>query len=151
MRPSTAGIDWIMLAPLGASIFAALLFISTKSLTEESDFKLGFYPSFIAGVLCIPLMFYFGFKMPTLNHLIYYIISGIGINIGIILVSKAYAGAPSATIAPFHYSQILWGVCFGYFVFNDLPDLMTWIGTGIIIISGLYLIFFEHKLSLIHI
>ena len=143
VRPTIAGVDLIMLAPLAASLFGALLFVMAKSMRGETDFTMGFYPSFIAGLLCVPLAVYHGFVIPPADDLVFFLISAVGINVGIILVSKAYAVAASAVVAPFHYSQILWGVLFGYFVFSELPDLYTFIGAGVIISSGLYLVFKE--------
>jgi drug/metabolite transporter (DMT)-like permease len=146
VRPSpAAGIDPVMFAPLLAAVFAALLFTLSKSMQTESDFKMGFYPSFIAGILCFPLMIYKGFTSLAFGDLPLFLISGIGINFGIILVSKAYAQAPSACVAPFHYSQILWGLLFGYFVFHEIPDYITFIGASVVIGSGLFLLRAEGK------
>lgn len=145
VRPSVSGIDPIIIAPLATSIFAALMFVVTKSMTGENDFKMGIYPSLIAGVMCIPLAVHHGFVMPAPADFIYFLISGIGINIGIIFVSKAYAIAPSASVSPFHYSQILWGLSFGYLVFAEIPDYFTLLGAVIIIGSGLFLVWHERK------
>lgn len=145
VRPSIAGIDPIMLAPLAASVFAALMFVVTKSMKQESDFTLGFYPSLIAGLLCVPLAFYYGVKMPAPSDLIFFLISGIGINMGVVFVSRAYTIAPSASVSPFHYSQILWGLAFGCLIFSEMPDYYTLLGAVIIIGSGLFLVSRERK------
>ena len=56
------------------------------------------------------------------------------------LVSNAYASAPTAHVAPVHYVQIIWGALLGAVLFGEYPDLYTIIGGGIIIGAGLLLI-----------
>jgi drug/metabolite transporter (DMT)-like permease len=48
--------------------------------------------------------------------------------------------APSATLAPLHYSEIVVAVALGYLIFGDFPNPLTWIGIAIIVASGLYII-----------
>jgi drug/metabolite transporter (DMT)-like permease len=48
--------------------------------------------------------------------------------------------APSATLAPLHYSEIVVAVALGYLVFGDFPNAMTWAGIAVIVASGLYII-----------
>ncbi|MEM6780228.1 MAG: DMT family transporter [Pseudomonadota bacterium] len=50
-----------------------------------------------------------------------------------------------AIVAPFQYTQIIWGVLFGYFLFGDIPVKTTYIGLILIIGAGLYMIYREHK------
>lgn len=51
----------------------------------------------------------------------------------------AYSQAPAAVVSPFNYTQLIGAAILGYFVFNELPDLWTWVGAGVIIASGLYI------------
>jgi len=59
------------------------------------------------------------------------------------LLILAHARAPAAILAPFIYSQIIWMLALGYFLFGDWPDSWTFVGAGIIIASGLYLLYRE--------
>jgi drug/metabolite transporter (DMT)-like permease len=52
--------------------------------------------------------------------------------------------APSATLAPLHYAELITAVALGYLIFDDFPNLMTWAGITIITGSGLYIIYREH-------
>lgn len=56
--------------------------------------------------------------------------------VGHFALIKAYRMAPAPTIAPFSYSILLWSVAFGFILFDQLPDLWTVLGAGIIVISG---------------
>ena len=43
---------------------------------------------------------------------------------GHLMLIRAFRRAPSAIVAPFHYSQMIWAVIFGLFLFDDIPDSM---------------------------
>lgn len=51
--------------------------------------------------------------------------------------------APASLLAPFQYTQILWMPMLGYLVFSDLPSWNTLLGAGIIVASGLYILYRE--------
>jgi drug/metabolite transporter (DMT)-like permease len=55
-----------------------------------------------------------------------------------ILVIKALECAQAVVVAPMQYTLIIWGTIYGYVVFGQLPDFWTWVGTAVIIASGLY-------------
>jgi drug/metabolite transporter (DMT)-like permease len=43
-----------------------------------------------------------------------------------------------ALITPFRYTAVFWAVMLGWLVFDEIPDLLTGLGIGIILLSGLY-------------
>jgi len=55
--------------------------------------------------------------------------------------------APVSVVVPFDYSQLLWAVLLGWLVFADAPASTTWVGAAIIIGSGLYTLYREHRLG----
>ena len=55
-------------------------------------------------------------------------------------VIKALEVAESVALAPVHYSLLIWGTMYGYFVFGQLPDGWTWLGAVIIMATGIYTI-----------
>lgn len=59
------------------------------------------------------------------------------------IMIKAYGMAEASIVAPMQYSQIIWATIFGALFFNELPGLNTAMGAGIIILSGLYILFRE--------
>ena len=81
----------------------------------------------------------------TYTHLMLFTVYCTAIPIAVITMSALFARAPSvASIVPFQYTQIIWGAVFGYLIFNTIPSINTLIGSGIVIASGLYIIF-HHK------
>ena len=59
------------------------------------------------------------------------------------LLILAHRLAPATVLAPFIYSQIIWMIALGWFVFGQFPDRWTFAGAGIVIASGLYLLYRE--------
>jgi drug/metabolite transporter (DMT)-like permease len=48
--------------------------------------------------------------------------------------------APSATLAPLHYLEMVPAALFSFLVFGDFPNPLTWCGIAVIFASGLYVI-----------
>jgi len=51
-------------------------------------------------------------------------------------------------VAPFNYVNLVWAALFGVIIFGDLPDRWTLVGAGIIVASGLYILFRERKAAM---
>ncbi len=55
----------------------------------------------------------------------------------------AHRLAPASLVAPFVYTEIVWIIALGVVIFGDWPDVWTLTGAGIVIASGLYLLYRE--------
>jgi len=64
-----------------------------------------------------------------------------------LLLTASLRYAPVAVVVPFDYTQLLWAVLLGWVVFADVPAPTTWAGAAIIIASGLYTLYREHRLG----
>ncbi|MEZ5900350.1 MAG: DMT family transporter [Hyphomicrobiaceae bacterium] len=56
------------------------------------------------------------------------------------LLILAYRLAPASSVSPFLYFQILSMVALGYFVFGDVPDRWSLLGSSVVIAAGIYLV-----------
>ncbi len=125
---------------LGTSIARPL--ISKRLVRDIHTVQLstwGFAVSLTAGALLMP----YGapVQMPTMLML------G-SIAIVFIISASAYYAITASTrlaqasfVAPFRYTRLLFALVLGSAVFGEVPDMPTIIGAGIIIISGLYSLF----------
>jgi drug/metabolite transporter (DMT)-like permease len=59
------------------------------------------------------------------------------------LLTEAFRSAPPSVVSPFEYTALLWGVGIDRLVWHVLPSLRVCLGGGIVIGSGLYLIWRE--------
>lgn len=48
-----------------------------------------------------------------------------------------------AYVVPFRYTSLIWAITFGYLIFNEVPDTLTIVGSGIVIASGLFTLYRE--------
>ncbi|CAM3664673.1 DMT family transporter [Halomonas sp. FME1] len=51
-------------------------------------------------------------------------------------VARAYQIAPLALIGTFDYAYLIFASAWGYLLFNEIPDAMTWLGMGMILTAG---------------
>ena len=64
-----------------------------------------------------------------------------------ICVIKALDLGLAVVVAPVQYSLMVWGTLYGFLVFGQLPDGWTWVGTAIIVATGLYTLHRERLAS----
>ena len=56
--------------------------------------------------------------------------------------------APASTLAPLQYMEMVSATIMAWFVFGDILDGLKWLGVGIIVLSGLFIIWRERQLKL---
>ncbi len=66
---------------------------------------------------------------------------------GQLFLTSALRFAPVSVVVPFDYTQLLWAVLLGWAIWDTQPPATTWAGAAVIIASGLYTIYREHKLG----
>lgn len=77
-------------------------------------------------------------RAPSLPDLGLAALAGTIAGSGFLLLALAFRAAPAAVIAPFQYSQMLYGIVAGLLVFGDRPEPRTLLGAAIVAASGLY-------------
>jgi drug/metabolite transporter (DMT)-like permease len=58
-------------------------------------------------------------------------------------VFRGFREAPVGLVAPFQYSELLWATLLGWVFWREFPDAPVWIGTTLLVASGLYVIWRE--------
>jgi drug/metabolite transporter (DMT)-like permease len=66
--------------------------------------------------------------------------------IGQHLLTEAFRSAPPSVVAPFEYTALLWGMGIDWTVWGVLPSARVYVGGGIVIACGLFLIWRERTL-----
>jgi len=67
--------------------------------------------------------------------------------LGQLFLTSALRFAPVSVVVPFDYTQLLWAVLLGWWLWDTHPPPSTWIGAAVIVASGLYTLYREHKLG----
>lgn len=127
----------LLAAPLAFSVMHSMM----RGMKDPTPLTMGFYPMFIAfWPMSAMALFVEGYVPFAPEHLIYLVISAVCITAGFVSLSKAFHMADSSLVSPLQYSQMLWGVIIGFFMFGDMPDMWMMAGSALIILSGIYLI-----------
>ena len=148
--PEAMGSDEAMgvIAALVAAAISAVAVLQVRSLvsTEKSSTVVIWFSltSAAAGLLTMP----FAWDPLTTWQVTVLVLCGIMGGIGQTLMTEAYRYASVATVAPFEYTSILFGLVIGYLLFGDLPTLYTLVGGVIIVGSGLFIVWREQRLGL---
>lgn len=64
--------------------------------------------------------------------------------LGQYLIIHAFRCAPPAVVAPFEYTALLWGIALDWILWSTVPSTRVLTGAGVVIVSGLYVIYREH-------
>ena len=67
--------------------------------------------------------------------------------IGYYLIVTAMRMGEASAIMPFRYTRLLFSIILGAWIFGESPDALTYLGSALIIASGLYTFLRERKLA----
>lgn len=143
-RPGLGGLHPAALLTVCGCFCYAFYSISTRMLAaSDSPETTMFYSGMVGAVVMVPLVpLFWSWPADGLSWLLM-LSTGLFGALGHWLLILAHQRAPASMLSPFNYSQIVWMVALGWFVFGQIPDRYTFIGAGIVIASGLYLLYRE--------
>lgn len=72
---------------------------------------------------------------------------GLAGGFGQLFLTSSLRYAPVAAVVPFDYVQLLWAALLGWLIWDTRPLTTSWIGGAVIIGSGLYTVYREHRLG----
>ncbi|HEY0735937.1 MAG TPA: DMT family transporter [Herpetosiphonaceae bacterium] len=144
--------------------FYALAAILTRKLqTTDSSATMAYYSSLVyllATCIFAPLVILAGdvpdadpsvaflfraWVMPSLRD--WLIMSGLGLVWagGMYFLARAYSVALASVVAPFEYLALPISAMWGFILWQEIPTLTTWVGAGLTLLSGLYILYREQK------
>ena len=137
IRPGTHHFDWTVVLPLMLVITNSAFQLLTSQMTKTEDpITMHFYTGWI-GTILASFVLPFVWEMPAdWTVWLQLLIMGVLASIGHFLLILAYGRAPAATLTPYMYAQIAFGVIGGWVVFHHLPDQWTFMGMGLIALCG---------------
>ena len=141
IRPGLGVFHPAIFLVLAAAVFFALRQVISRRLgaADSTTTTLSYTALISVLILSAPLVFVWQWP-ETLR--IYLLLAAFALlaAMGEIMVIRAFEIAEAVVVAPMHYSLMIWATMYGWLVFGQLPDGWTWLGTAIILATGLYLI-----------
>lgn len=140
LKPSGAGIiSWAGLAILASATCYAFSAITVRLLSRtDSSESMVFW--LMLGVSFGATLLAWSVWKPFLVE-DYWLLLALAITgfIGQLTITEAFKSAPAATIVPFEYSALVWGLGLDLLIWQTIPELRVFVGAGIIVASGIYL------------
>ncbi len=149
IRPSLAVFGPVALWPLATAVCFAAYMLVTRALSARiRPVAMQAHTAIAGSLICLPaLAIGAGVGSPLFapvapSPLGWAWLAGVGLaaTVSHMAITLALRFAPSATLAPLHYLELLGAVALGWAVFGDFPAPLTWAGIAVISASGLYII-----------
>jgi drug/metabolite transporter (DMT)-like permease len=164
LRPGSDLFRPVSLLPIMAALcYAAMIMMTRKLGLRESAGALTFYIQIafivISGLVGVSI----GdgrldsFDNPSLEFLLrawhwpdfaqfqLLLACGLIVALGGYLISQAYRLGEAPAVAPFEYASMPFALAVGYYLWGDWPDWLAFVGAGLIIGSGLLVLYLESR------
>ena len=129
--------------PLIGAVCFALYQITTRMLTAtEKTHSILFYTA-LTGAVWSSIAVMFFWRTPQLTHWGVFFGTGVLGAAAHLCLVNALRLAEASLIAPFNYTKLLWVSILGYLLFDDTPTVNTLLGSIVIIVAGLYVLYRE--------
>ena len=132
-------------------LFSALLWsiniIITKKISkDDSAITILAYQSIFMSLLSFFIVLFF-WEMPSLKTFIYLILAAMCGTVLHLTLNHAFKLVDVSMTQPYSFLNLVFASIIGYFVFDEIPDLYTWIGALIIFTGVLIISYREMKLD----
>ena len=138
LRPSSAALSLESFYALVGSISFAVGIVLSRLLRGTSDTALVTWQTVGVG-LCAAAMAVGDWQAASSIDYGAMLLLGVVASAAHLLITRALKLAPASTLAPLHYTLLLWAVVFGVIFFNDIPGPRILIGAGIVVLAGLFI------------
>lgn len=138
LRPGISLIGWGHVAALGSAfVFAASMLVMRNLKASETDLAL--VSTVLIGLICCAgLLLPFSEVRPlTTDFMLPLLAAGFCFYCGHSLLVRALRSRAANLVAPFQYSQIIWGVIYGALLFAAPIEPIVLLGAAIIICAGI--------------
>jgi drug/metabolite transporter (DMT)-like permease len=140
IRPGSAEFSIGHIAAISAACAGAFVSIITRKIgAEERGVVMMIYPM-MSNLFITALLLPFVYVQIPLADLGLFAIDTLLVLTAMWLLVAAYTRTDAIIIAPMQYSQIIWATVFGYFIFTETPEWQTYLGTAVIVLSGIYIL-----------
>ena len=130
-----------------ASLFFSVYQILSEHLIRISDAITTLFYTTLVAVVISSVFFLFSISNLSLTILFILISFGFLSSIGEYCLILAYKNDRALFLTPLFYLCLVWSTLYGFFFFNELPDIFSIIGTLMLVSAGLLSFYFKNNLK----
>lgn len=147
IRPGFHEVGTPQMLALLAAVFIAGAMLSNKSLTRtESPNAMVVWMGLFMSLFSLPPAITV-WQWPEGDVWLWLFVLGLVATAAHLAINRAFHAGDASFVTPFGFAQIPFIAGMGFIVYNETPDLWTWLGSAVIIISGVYIARREAKLA----
>ncbi len=147
LRPGFAGFDanvlWVLLYIVGLGARDLASRVLPRSVSTPFAVAWSMLALTIAGLCLLP--FEGGWKPMNVPTTLYLAGMTACASVAITLITVAMRTGEVSAVAPFRYTRIVFALFVAYALFGEVPDAATWVGSAMIVGSGLYAFLRERR------
>jgi len=147
INPGQLETSYYFIFPIISAIMLSIRDMYTREFKKDySSTQIAFTTCFVVTIIFGLLSIYKFYNFNLMDILILFI-AAFFLALGYIFSVATIKIALVSVTSTFRYSVILWGILYGYFLFDEIPSNNSFIGALIIIISGLIIISRQKQLG----
>lgn len=112
---------------------------------RENPATIVFYFSFVSVIGTLPFVLV-NFEIPSKIQFIYLILTGVFAAVAQFALTYSYKYAPASEVAIYNYVNIVFSAIIGFFIWGEIPDILSIIGGSIITLTAI-IVYFQGKKS----
>lgn len=138
IRPGGATFQAAAIFPILSAASWAFGIVATRKMTGEQSAATTLIWSALTGLVVLSVLLPFDAVMPTGWQVAVGVFIGVMSTVAQGLLVVAYRYGDASVLASYAYIQLIWSSGLGYLVFGAVPDVWTFVGSAVIVASGLY-------------
>ena len=123
---------------IAALLFAVRQIISRLIASTDDPLTTAFFTAYTSVVIFVLFQPWVWTPITDKNHIFLFFVFASFAGIAEFLVIKSLQIAHAVVVSPLQYTLLIWVTIFGFFIWGVLPDIWTFLGAGVIIVTGLY-------------
>tara|TARA_A100001011_G_scaffold197074_1_gene205353 strand:+ start:1898 stop:2716 length:819 start_codon:yes stop_codon:yes gene_type:complete len=148
VQPAFTDLNYYYITPIVFCIFFACVAISVRSLSKtEANYTIAFYFTLLCTLIGLSTILFSDWVMPTPIDLFLFCILGLCGSVANLLLTQSYRLAEASLVTPIKYLSLVFAIVFGFFIWSEVPKILTLLGAALVITSSLIIFVRENKLK----
>ena len=148
IQPAFLDLNYYYISPIIFCIFFSCVAISVRSLSKtEANYTIAFYFTSLCTTIGLCSIFFVDWIMPSKIDFLIFIILGLCGSAGNLLLTHSYRLAEASLVTPIKYLSLIFAIIFGFFIWSEIPKVLTILGAALVVLSSLIIFVRETKLK----